>query len=105
MTAEVIQLRPGAPAPADQLGLNLTAKEVHDASGGYAYAARQLRELHARGFVLASIGRHGRVVLPRAHYEAVLNGQFRQQPDKAERQAPRPNREALLERIAQKRKK
>jgi hypothetical protein len=78
MTAALYQL-PTAGPPARE-GLNLSAEEVQDASGGYAYPARQLRELHARGFVLATIGRHGRVVLPRAHYEAVLSGQFRQAP-------------------------
>ncbi len=40
---------------------------------GYRQAARQLAELHNRGFHRATLGRDG-VVLERAHYEAVCGG-------------------------------
>jgi hypothetical protein len=108
MTAEVIQLPTSAapPPPAERLGLNLSAAEVQEAAGGYVYPARQLRELHARGFVLATIGRHGRVVLPRAHYDAVVSGQFRQAPQQEpDRAAPQPDREGLRKHFQRNRKK
>lgn len=86
-------------------GLNLSPEEVQDAAGGYVYPARQLRELHARGFVLATLGRSGQVVLPRAHYQAVLNGQFRREADIQPPRAPaRPNRAKLMDRFSQNRK-
>lgn len=40
---------------------------------GYRQPARQLTELHGRGFHRATLGRDG-VVLERAHYEAVCCG-------------------------------
>lgn len=105
MTAAVYQL-PGAAPPRQPSGLNLSEEEVQDASGGYAYPARQLRELHARGFVLATMGKSGRVVLPRSHYEAVLSGQFRQAPEKEpERPAPRPDKAGLMQLFEKRRKK
>ncbi|MDB5730706.1 MAG: hypothetical protein JWQ03_601 [Variovorax sp.] len=104
MTAAVYQL-PG-PAAARPSGLNLTDDEVRDAAGGYCYPARQLRELHDRGYTLAYMGKNNRVVLPRAHYDAVVSGQFRREPDKpAQRQPPQPNRDALMNLISQRRKK
>ncbi len=41
----------------------------------YEQPSKQLQELHRQGFYRARIGRHGRVVLERAHYEAVCRGQ------------------------------
>lgn len=105
-TAAIYQLPGAAAPPAEVMGLNLSPAEVQDAAGGYVYPARQLRELHARGFVLASLGKHGRVDLPRAHYHAVMSGQFRQAPDQVvPRPAPRTNRAALLALFEKKRKK
>ena len=43
---------------------------------GYSRAAEQLAELHRLGFVRARIDRLGRVVLERAHYDAVCDGRF-----------------------------
>ena len=40
---------------------------------GYRQPARQIAELHSRGFHRATLGRDG-VVLERAHYEAVCAG-------------------------------
>lgn len=76
---EVLQL-PGTIAEASgaALGLNLTEQEVRDACGGYMRPADQLRELHARGFTRAWITAVGRkrVILERAHYEAVTRGHY-----------------------------
>lgn len=105
MTADVIKLPGATQRAAVAPGLNLSPEEVQDAAGGYVYPARQLRELHARGFVLATIGRHGRVVLPRAHYDAVMRGEFRVVDKEPERAAPRPNRAALMQLFEKKRKK
>ena len=40
---------------------------------GYRQPARQLADLHSRGFHRATLGRDG-IVLERAHYEAVCCG-------------------------------
>jgi hypothetical protein len=40
----------------------------------YENATKQLNVLHQRGFTRAWINRHGKVVLERAHYEAVSRG-------------------------------
>jgi hypothetical protein len=101
MTAHVLDF-PGAPAASEPqaAGLNLSEPEIVEASGGYTQPVRQLRELHARGFTRAFIPKVGRkrVVVERAHYDAVVRGQFaQQQPEQLqERPAPRPNRAGLL---------
>jgi hypothetical protein len=45
----------------------------------YKAASKQLAELHRQGFHRARIGRAGRVVLERAHFEAVCRGEVPQQ--------------------------
>lgn len=77
MTATVLHLPTSAPATAAN-GLNLSPEEVQDAAGGYLRPADQLRELHARGFSRAYIPKVGRkrVILERAHYDAVVRGQY-----------------------------
>lgn len=58
------------------MSLTLTEDEVREASGGYTRPADQLRALHQRGFVRAWRSKlTGRVVLERAHYDAVASGQ------------------------------
>jgi len=58
------------------LSLTLSEAEVREASGGYTRPADQLKALHARGFVRAwRSPLNGRVVLERAHYDAVASGQ------------------------------
>lgn len=42
---------------------------------GYQKATKQLQVLHRRGFHRAFISRVGKVVLERAHYEAVTRGE------------------------------
>ena len=42
----------------------------------YKNATKQLNVLHARGFTRAYIGRGGRVILERSHYEAVTRGEL-----------------------------
>jgi hypothetical protein len=81
VTATVHQFPGTAPElPAEtRQGLNLTAEEVIEASGGYKRPGDQLRALHARGFVRAHRNSPGgRVILERSHYEAVTRGQFGQ---------------------------
>lgn len=43
----------------------------------YEHATKQLNVLHSRGFTRAWINRHGKVVLERAHYEAVSRGEVK----------------------------
>ena len=50
--------------------LTLTPDELHEITG-YRQPAAQLRALHAQGFTRARRDRLGRVVLERAHYDAV----------------------------------
>lgn len=106
MSATILQL-PGTAALVERPGLNLSAEEVQEAAGGYVYPARQLRELHDRGYVLATMGKNGRVVLPRAHYAAVNRGEF--QPPAASQEpqspAPRPNLAGVARLLGQKRRK
>ena len=54
--------------------LILTPAEIQSIAGGLTQPRRQLAELHARGFWRARLGRDGKVVLERAHYEAVCAG-------------------------------
>lgn len=54
--------------------LTLTPDELH-ALTRYRRAGDQLRELHLQGFSRARLGRDGSVILERAHYEAVCQGQ------------------------------
>lgn len=92
-----------APARSEHAGLHLDEDEVREASGGYRRPADQLKALHARGFVRAYIPSVGkkRVLLERAHHDAVVRGQFGRadpaQPDAAPA-PPRANR-ARLERF------
>jgi hypothetical protein len=53
--------------------LLLSKDEVAEITG-YQHASKQLSELHKRGFYRAMIGRSGRVVIERAHYESVCKG-------------------------------
>lgn len=66
----------------------LTDDEVREASGGYTQPARQLRELHKRGFWRASRSiLTGKVILERPHFEAVTRG---------EASAPKQSRPRLM---------
>jgi hypothetical protein len=53
--------------------ITLTPEELVSLTG-YKQAAKQLAELHRRGFHRAHIGRTGGVVLERDHYRAVCQG-------------------------------
>lgn len=95
--------------PQEAPGLNLSPSEVQEAAGGYQRAADQLRELHRRGFVRAYIPTMGRkrVILERAHYDAVVRGQYRQAEAANEpqgRPAPRANRDRLVKFFRKERK-
>lgn len=54
--------------------LVLLAEDI-EALTGYSNATKQLQVLHRRGYHRAFIDRNGRVVLERAHYEAVATGE------------------------------
>jgi hypothetical protein len=55
-------------------GITLSPDEL-EAVTGYQQATKQLRVLHARGFLRAFISRKGGVVLERAHFDAVARGE------------------------------
>lgn len=63
--------------------ITLTQAELH-ALTGYKRAGDQLKALHAAGYWRARIAPTGRVLLERAHFEAVARGQT------AASSAPRP---------------
>lgn len=85
----------------EQPGLNLSAQEVVDASGGYVRPADQLRALHQRGFSRAFRRKDaGPVILERAHYDAVVRGQYGGAPaaNEPSARAPMPPDRAALRR-------
>jgi hypothetical protein len=66
----------------------LTAEELSDLTG-CRQPSRQLAELHRQGFWRARRAPiTGRVILERAHYDAVCAGADRQQPAPSLRAAP-----------------
>lgn len=99
------QAEPESPAPA-RPALNLSEDEVREASGGYQSAAFQLAELHRRGFVRAYRSKvNGRVVLERAHYEAVTRGFYgllAAANEPLERKRPTPDRAGFMARFGKK---
>lgn len=58
---------------ADDTPITLTDLEIFHLTG-YVRSINQLSELHRRGFWRARMGRTGRVILERAHFEAVCAG-------------------------------
>ncbi len=69
------------------MSLCLTVEELRTLTGDLKLPRCQVKRLHERGFVRARLER-GRVVLERAHYEAVCRGEFAHAPEK--RDTPRP---------------
>lgn len=67
--------------------LTLTPEEIAELTGGMQKPRCQVNRLHERGFVRARLER-GRVILERAHYEAVCRGEFA--PGAQKRDTPRP---------------
>lgn len=55
---------------------------------GYRRPSEQLRALHDRGFWLARRSPSGRVLLDRAHYEAVCSGAIQSMHQPAPRRRP-----------------
>jgi hypothetical protein len=55
--------------------LRLTDAELDELCPGLTQQAARLRHLREQGFVRARLV-HGRIVLERAHYEAVCRGEF-----------------------------
>lgn len=66
----------------------LSASEIADLTG-YARPAEQVAELHRLGFTRARIDRLGRVVLERAHYDAVCDGRFATNTSRGDNDRPR----------------
>jgi hypothetical protein len=56
------------------MSLTLTSDEVLSLTGGLTQPRRQVEELQRQGFWRARLTRDRRVVLERAHYEAVCAG-------------------------------
>lgn len=77
-----------------------------EAAGGYRASGCQLAELHRRGFVRAYRSAvNGRVVLERAHYEAVTRGFFgllAAANEPLERKRPSPDRAGFMARFGKK---
>lgn len=65
--------------------LTLTDAELREITGGYKRPADQLAFLRARGFERATLHR-GRVLLTRAHFEAVEAG--RREPERPKVKPP-----------------
>lgn len=57
------------------MSLTLSPDEIRELTG-YTQPAKQLVELHRRGFVRAYRNRLGQVTLERAHYDAVARGEI-----------------------------
>lgn len=57
--------------------LTLTAAELDELCPEVTQPAARVRRLHAEGFVRARLS-DGRVILERAHYDAVCRGEFGQ---------------------------
>lgn len=69
------------------MSLCLTREEIAELTAGLVLARCQLKRLHARGFARARLER-GKVILERAHYDAVCRGEFAAGGPK--RDTPRP---------------
>jgi hypothetical protein len=107
VSALVFQFPHGAPPAVEPDGPTMSEAEIVALSGGYVQPARQLKELHERGFVRArKSALTGRVVLERAHHDAVVRGQFgSSDAQDGPRPPAQPNREGLRAHFRQKRKK
>jgi hypothetical protein len=67
--------------------------QVKRISGGYEQPRRQLEALREQGFWRARLGRDHRVVLERAHYDAVCAGAV--EPGREPRDTHRPKLHAI----------
>ena len=65
----------------------LSESEIYELTGGLTKPRCQVKRLHEHGFARARLER-GRVILERAHFEAVCRGQFTGAPKKGD--TPRP---------------
>lgn len=55
------------------------SREELESLTGYKLATKQLNYLHEHGFGRARIDRHGKVILERAHFDAVSRGELHTQ--------------------------
>jgi hypothetical protein len=90
MSATVLKL-PGASPPLEVCGIVLSDDEIV-AITGYRRPADQVKRLHEMGFERAFIATTGRkrVILDRAHHDAVTRGQYGAKPAANEPGAPLP---------------
>lgn len=72
----------------------LDPAEIELLTGGLTQPRRQLTELHERGFWRARLIR-GRVILERAHYEAVCSGALPPGDRSADTSRPKPQLHAI----------
>lgn len=75
-------------------GLTLSHEEIVRITGGLTQPRRQLTELRKHGFWRARLGRDGKVVLERAHYEAVCAGAL-PPGEKKDDTRPRPQLQSI----------
>ena len=66
----------------------LTPPEIAEITG-YVRPAEQLAELHKLGFARARMDRTGRIVLERAHYQAVCEGRFAANASRSDNDRPK----------------
>jgi hypothetical protein len=89
MTATVHKL-PGAETHIEPHGIILSHDEIVTITG-YARPADQLKTLHAMGRERARRGPNGKVILERAHFEAVVTGSYgKREPANDAPRAPLP---------------
>lgn len=69
------------------MSLLLTPEEIAALTGDVKLPRCQVKRLQARGFARARLER-GKVVLERAHYEAVCRGEFAAPPKKGDNPHP-----------------
>lgn len=78
--------------------LLLTEAEIAGVAADLSLPRCQLRELHRQGFWRARLGRNGKVILERAHYEAVCAGAL--PPSQQVRHTSQPQLEPVARRKA-----
>jgi hypothetical protein len=73
----------------------LTDTEIEEISGGYTQPQRQLEELRRAGFWRVRLSRAHKVILERAHYEAVCAGAVQPAANQSSAGGARPQLQAV----------
>lgn len=76
------------------MSLLLSPDEIRELTGDLTLPRCQVKRLQERGFARARLER-GRVVLERAHYEAVCRGEFAPAASTSDTSRPRPSLRAI----------